>query len=326
MALPYSKPFLSIPQQLALLRGRGLDIGSQAGGEASLTEFGYYRLSGYWHPLRQTSVAMGPDGRLTTSGADGFRPGASLTQATTLAEFDRSLRMLFLEAIERIEVAIRVQVALLLGSRDPWAHRDPSQFYPKFSQVVVPSTGMTVHQDWLKKLDNLEAQSKEQFSVHYRNSYTGPPPLWISIEVWDFGMLSWLIGGMEVADQKALGSIYGLRRRELLPSWLRAINHIRNVCAHHSRLWNRSPSDQPVPPRVGELQILDHLASDSFALVRVYAVAAVMQFLLRQVSVPAGASWAARLKTQMAAFPVIPGVPATQSGFPVNWAQEALWT
>ena len=51
-----------------------------------------------------------------------------------------------------------------------------------------------------------------------------------------------------------------ITRVHVFPSWLRAINHIRNICAHRSRLWNRSRSDQPIPPKVGEHAMLDHLA------------------------------------------------------------------
>jgi len=325
MPEPYSKTFLDIPGQIALLQSRGLDVGDVADAERLLAKFGYYRLSGYWHPLRESGLQLDAKGKPAIVYGDNFRAGATLAQAIGIAEFDRKLRALFLEAIERIEIAMRVSVALLLGPRDPWAHRDGNQFYSKFVSSPDPVTGKIPFAAWLDRLDEHEHRSKEQFSTHFRTKYGGPLPLWISIEVWDFGMLSKLIGGMTVADQVQLANGFGIQRRVLLPSWLRAINHIRNVAAHHSRLWNRSPADQPVPPRLGEFTLLDHLATDTFAHSRVYAVAAVIQYLLKLIDPVAASDWADRLKALFATIPAIPGVAIGNSGFPLNWQGADLW-
>ena len=322
MATAYNKPFLTIPEQVTLLRSRGLDVGTDADAEGLLTQFGYYRLSGYWHPLRQSEWDVESASVLYK---DEFKCGSTLSQATALAEFDRQLRSLFLEAIERIEIGIRVRVALLFGSRGAFAHRDPAQYYPKFTVGLDPKTGKTPFNAWLERIDSHEERSKEQFAIHFRQKYGLPLPLWVSIEVWDFGMLSKAIGGMSIGDQKALSIPLGLSRTGLFPSWLRAINHVRNICAHYSRLWNRSPSDQAIPPRAGEHSLLDHLAPDAFAHVRLYVVAAIIQFLLRQVDGSFAAKWSNDLKAHFATFPDIPGVPVGQSGFPLGWDSQALW-
>lgn len=318
MIIPYTKPFLSLDEQIELLQLRGLAVQNVPAARASLLEYGYYRLSGYSHPLRQYDLA-------TQSHLDQFRAGADIAHPIALIEFDRGLRSLFLVAAERIEIAVRVQVAILLGARAPWAHRNPANFFPKFAMQIDPRTGRIPFNDWIARLDDLEANSKEQFAVHFRERYNNPPPIWVSIELWDFGMLSKLIGGMTGTDQRTLGNIYGLRRRELLPTWIRSINHIRNIAAHHSRLWNRSPADQPSPPRPGEFAELDHWANDGFARTRLYAVAAVAQHLLKQINMNAARDWAGQMKRHLATFPQIPGVPVTQTGFPNGWQQEALW-
>lgn len=325
MTVPYTKSFLDIPAQVALLKNRGLDIGDSATAERWLAQYGYYRLSGYWHPLRRSTLGLDDAGEPAIVYCDDFVLGATLNNAIEIAEFDRRLRALFLEAIERIEIAMRVSVALLLGPRGPWAHRQVGHFYPKFATRPDPMTGVVPFQAWLTRLGEHERRSKEQFTTHFRAKYGGPLPLWISIEVWDFGMMSKLIGGMTVADQQYLASSFGIARRPLLPSWLRAINHIRNVAAHHSRLWNRSPVDQPIPPKAGEFALLDPLAKDSFAHTRLYAVAAIMQYILRIIDPSAAAEWSNRLKVHFATFPTIPGVAVGNSGFPSGWETIALW-
>lgn len=297
-------------------------MGPVSDAEALLTRFGYYRLSGYWHPLRQSNYDL-TAAKVVYS--NDFQPGATLAQAIALAEFDRRLRFLFTEAIERIEVGIRVSVAILFGARDALAHRDATLLYPRFT-TQPDRKGTIPFQRWLQRLDDHEARSKEQFAVHFREKYgPGPFPLWVSIEVWDFGMLSMLIGGMTIADQIALSSPFGVTRPHVFPSWLRAINHIRNICAHHSRLWNRSPSDQPIPPKANEFPLLDHLATDAFAQVRLYAAAAIIQFLLRQIDPDFAASWAQSLKAHFGTFPASANVPVGQSGFPTNWHTRPLW-
>jgi abortive infection bacteriophage resistance protein len=255
---------------------------------------------------------------------DGFRPGTSFQRVMELYVFDKRLRLLLLDAIERVEVALRVDIALLIGARDPWAHRDPTQVHGRFLKVD-PRTGKSDHEKWLEKLDQLFERSREEFVKHFKRKYAGDkPPIWIAIELWDFGMLSVFLSGMKFADQVQLAAKYSLPRAELLTSAVRNLNHIRNICAHHSRLWNRSPADQIAPTKPGEIADLDHVAADLNAQSRIYSTSATLQFLLKTIH--PGSSWGARLKDHCASFPVSPEIALSQGGFPVGWENLALWS
>jgi abortive infection bacteriophage resistance protein len=319
---PYNKPHLSVPDQLALLEKRGMAVTDRPRAIQYLERIGYYRLSGYWHPLRKTVPAGQRHGRPAFQFLDEFLPGVTFSQAVELYVFDKRLRLLFLDAIERIEVALRVQVALLLSSRDPWAHRDPSQLDGNFARVRDSRTGWTKFESWLARVDAAEQRSKEDFVTHFRARYSSDLPMWVAIELWDFGTLSTFLAGMKFVDQQAIAARYSLRR-ELLLSWVRSINYVRNVCAHHARLWNMSPVDYPRPPRVGEMTILDHLAHDPHAQSRLYAVAVAVQLFLRTVNPTT--SWNQRLKELLAGFPAAPGAVIGQSGFPPSWENLPLW-
>ena len=74
MAAPYTKPHLSLAQQLQLLVFRGMDVGDRARAERYLGQLGYYRLSGYWYPARQTSVGADAAGDPSQSSATNFVP------------------------------------------------------------------------------------------------------------------------------------------------------------------------------------------------------------------------------------------------------------
>lgn len=322
--MKYAKPYLDIQQQITLLQQRGLTVTDEAKAGDYLRRIGYYRLSAYWYPLRRSSLVKGDDGRMKAAIADDFRPGSEFPLVLDLYVFDKKLRLLVLDALERIEVALRTDVALLLGRKDPWAHRNPDMLHGNFAKKLRPDTGRTAHAEWLEKLDGTAARSREEFAQHFRRKYAESPlPIWMAVELLEFGALSHFLAGMTVADQEALAARYGLARRELLTSWVRTLTFVRNVCAHHGRLWNRTLIDHPKPPHPGEVPELDHLAADHFAQGRLYAAMAIVRFMLKVMN-PA-TSWAERLKAHVTTFPRSPAVPFASSGFPDGWETLPLW-
>ena len=316
---PFIKPYLSVAQQLALLKSRGLTITDDARAIAALERIGYYRLSGYWYPLR-ASVDQPPAAPLIQ---DDFRAGAEFGQIVDLYVFDKQLRLLTLDAVERVEIALRTDIALLLGRSSPTAHRDPAYLDGRFARQCARGKTVTRHQEWLTRLDKTTGESREEFVAHFRRSYSSPLPIWMAVELWDFGMLSHFLSGMRYRDQVTLAARYGLPRPELLTGWIRSINFARNICAHHGRLWNRPLVDQPPMPRPGEVATLDHLAGDQHAQKRFYAVAAVLRYLLTFINPTT--SWAARLDDLVATLPAAPGVSVRHMGFPDNWRTLPLW-
>ncbi len=296
-----------------------------------LERIGYYRLSGYWYPFRKSHLSVHPvhgypllhpvTGKKVTVIEDEFRAGTNFAQCMELYVFDKRLRLIFLDAIERIEVALRVDVALLLGRRSPYAHRVPANFNDAFTKER--GTGGSKHNEWLNRLDESFRKSNDEFVKHFKQKYAGElPPLWIAIELWDFGTLSTLLAGLKVADQQTLAKRYGLRP-SLLLSFARNINNIRNICAHHSRLWNRSPADRLGPPEFGEVPFLDHLVGDVHARSRIYGTAAVMQHFLGIIN--PSTHWARRLLAHLQTLPCENGIDLSQAGFPSGWTELDLW-
>lgn len=216
------KVWKSFEDQLMLLEDRGLKFQNQKRALSYLERIGYYRLSGYWYPFKQKDVS----GKCL----DEFILDSYFEEALDLYVFDKRLRLLALDALERIEIAIRVDVAHLLGKKESLAHMNPSRFDGSFK-----------HKDWTTKYDNLINFAKNaEFVVHHKNYYGGKLPIWVASEVWDFGALSKLYAGMKYEDKDKIARKYKLPSGAHLESQLRAFNFIRNVSAHHGRLWNRS--------------------------------------------------------------------------------------
>jgi abortive infection bacteriophage resistance protein len=321
------KPHLSYDAQLAQLSERGLQINDERNALWYLKTLGYYRLSGYFYPFRAFSA---DSDHSACRRASNFVAGSTFSQVSDLYEFDQSLRSLTLEATERLEVSIRAKLAYYMGQFDPCAHLKPSLVHPKFRSAATRADGTTARESpfelWKKQHEKLITRSKEDFVRHFHATYEPPIPLWVSIEVWDFGLLSHYFAGLRDSDKLAIARDLGIPRHVLLASWLRTISHIRNICAHHSRLWNRSIVDSPKPPARDEIALLDHLAGEhrASARQRVYGAFAIIQFLLQALGF--GDEWRRRLKALIVSFPTVDGIASLAAmGFPNDWTSLDLW-
>lgn len=319
----YTKPHLSFQEQLELLKSRGLDVTDDAAALSSLSRIGYYRLSAYWYSLRATSLAQDPiTKKIKVKREDVFRPGSKFEHALELYVFDKRLRLLVLDAIERIEVGFRVEVSHLLGSRDSFAHTNPAVLHGNFTKKLK-SSGKTGHQEWLDKYQQILSRSKEDFFKHYKQKYGMPLPIWVSVELWDFGMLSTFFQGMTIADKTAVAAKYGVPDFQVLESWLRSLNFVRNVAAHHSRLWNKNLVDQPKLPKHGEIKEFDPIVGIPDINARLYSVLCILLYMMR-ISSP-NSTWPVRLRAMVDAFPSVANLSVADMGFPTDWRTHDLW-
>jgi abortive infection bacteriophage resistance protein len=313
------KPWLSFADQLRQLQDRGLHVDNTTAALDCLERLGYYRLSGYWYPLRAIDVAASMAQRRAVR-ADCFAPGSRFEDVVHLYVFDKKLRLLALDALERIEMTVRVDVAYLLGKRDPRAHENPACLHGNFTKKRIskgPDAGKTQHQLWLAKYQRrLGEARKEPFVVHHKQQY-GTLPIWAAIEVWDFGLLSKLFAGMQHADQQTIAVMYGAPSGQAFAQWLRSLNFIRNVSAHHSRLWNINVLELSPVPAGWPAGLSNAKPFFYFCL---------MQQLLKVIC--PNSSWGQRFKNLLANdFPVVAQsqISLAELGAVAGWEGWALW-
>ena len=168
-------------------------------------------------------------------------------------------------------------VSYQLGAKDPFAHTKPDLLHGHFTKQIQPKTGKTRHQDWLEKYKLVLGRSKEDFVRHYKQKYGLPMPIWVSVEIWDFGMLSTFYQGMSVADKSAIASKYVVPDWKVMESWFRTLNFVRNVAAHHSRLWNKNLVDQPKLPAKGTMPDFDSLIGEPNISSRLFVVLCILK-------------------------------------------------
>lgn len=330
--MTYPKPWSSYSEQLDQLAARGMIAGNKALALDYLERIGYYRLSGYWFAFRERSgllVLLGEQGRKPEKikeerlALETFKPGSTFQNAVDLYVFDKQLRLLVMDALERIEIALRVDISHTLGKLDPFAYLNPRLFHTDFSNKLDRDSGLSRHHQWLGKHAQLIGRSKEEFVRHNKSKYGLPLAIWVACEVWDFGTMSTLFGGMHEAEQDAIACQYGVANGRIFATWLRSLNYLRNVCAHHSRLWNRNIVEQPKLPPVSEFPWIATFEKSEHARARCFLLLRLTCHLLRIIN--PRSSWPERMKAHLRAFPDLGhlGLNLAGMGAPTDW--ETQW-
>lgn len=314
----YTKPALTYKQQIELLKSRGLIINDIERAKKHLSNVSYYRLSAYMLPFK----VMSDDGSVI----DKFIEGTTWDDVWNLYKFDRKLRLLVFDAIERIEIALRTQIIYQLSHKYGSHWQDNSQL---FKTTTNPKTGKiySVYNDIQSHItEQLNANRKARFIEHYLQKYNNPltPPSWMSVELLYFSELSKICQGLsQKQDIKDIAAYFGIHNEEVFCSWLHSINYVRNICAHHGRLWNSPLAVRPTiykKPKSG----LVWLPSEELKNVKnskLYYFLCMLLYLLQTVNPKTKFKKHFReLLTEK-----YPGVDPHFMGFPEGWEEHPLW-
>jgi len=98
----YAKPWLSVDEQIDRLAGHGVGIEDRGRAMSVLHSVGYYSLTGYLYPFRASEQHIDSDGRTRIRVLSDYRAGTTLRHAEDIVDFDRRLRMLVMDGVERI--------------------------------------------------------------------------------------------------------------------------------------------------------------------------------------------------------------------------------
>lgn len=330
----YAKPFLTIPEQIRRLRERGMDCGAAAFASGVLERYGYYRLSGYWHLYRARPEPPEPrfDKDRREIRLDSFVPGTSLAHVVALYDFDHELRTRLGDIISTVETALRFQVGHRLGKRDRFAHHRPELLNAvRQAHPGAPPEPTTRYREWLAEYDRHESRARGDFVVHFREAYGPHLPIWVATEVMSFGVLTGLYDLMPQSDQEILAARFqvstadGKGDRGALSNWLNNLRNVRNICAHHGRLWNRTFDvviDAPGLARADASDLLAKLAHEGVNN-KLYGVLLVLRHLM--LSIAPERSDVVDLADFIEASSLEIGFRMGQLGFPDDWRTNPVW-
>lgn len=324
--MAYNRPWKSFADQLELLKSRGMAVTDEAAALRYLERIGYYRLSAYWYPFRVFKLEQDPSTRtIRTVRTDQFTPETQFLDAVELYLFDKKLRLQVMDALERIEIALRVDIAYLLGAHDTFAHLTADLLHPSFANKIDKRTKQSAFDTWQEKYSGLLARSKEDFVKHYRANHGPDLPIWVAVEVWDFGAVSQLLAMMKVTDQQRIAAKYDVSDWKVFQSWVRSLSYLRNLAAHHSRLWNRNVTDQPSLPSAGEIAWCDGFIGKADLIAKPFLLLAITRHLVKVVC--PHTEWHVRLKEHLKAFPQQHSsrkLSIADMGVPTGW--EGWWS
>ena len=317
--MTYTKKALTLEEQADRLLGRGL-VADRNELIARLKVVNYYRLSGYLRPFRQ------PD--------DSFVPGTTLEKVWRLYNFDRRLRIVLLDAIERLEVAVRTRfVYHFVMAHGPFGHLNERNL-PGFKKkplwrrcwrnlkALAKLKGVkgTDYQIWLAKLTTEKLRASAAFVRHFEATYGDLHeylPLWMACELMTCETALQLVYGVDRAIVKQAAADFGFPDEQLL-SWTKAIFALRNACAHHGRVWNCVFGVKPSVP--GKNKNPQWHTAPTFAPDRAGLLLTVCHHWLGKIS--STTKWKARL---FALFDEYPEIPLAEMGIPAGWRNHPLW-
>ncbi|HEY9559911.1 MAG TPA: Abi family protein [Anseongella sp.] len=306
--VPYTKPALNYADQLQRLKSRGLIIENDKKALHLLQNISYYRLSGYWYPLLEAPKH-----------AHQFKPGSTFENAFSLYCFDRELRKLISGELEKIEVAVRAKMIYTLWhSHDAFWYQNPSLF-----------TNRNKAASTIKKLRKENVRSDEEFVKAFNDKYSDPlPPACIILEISSFGNLSAIYSNLKPGrNKRKIANDFGVDDRTFA-SWLHSLTYVRNICAHHSRLWNKEMGISPRIPTKPQRQFLNKTMLPNpdpgrppiLNNNKAYFLLSIVIYLLDIINPKH--SFKKKLNQLFRTYPM---ADLKAMGFPSEWEREPLW-
>ncbi len=227
----FSKKSLLINEQSELLISRGLIINDLKKAEQNLATVGYYRLSAYFKPFL-----------IAHDNSHQFKKNSTFEQIWEIYVFDKELRLHVSDALERIEIALRTSLSNSMSHKygNLW-YLSKKPFSKQWNTEKEVYKKNSPHRYFFKEINEICSNKKEEFISHYYKNYNDPefPPSWMIMECLSFGKCTSLFRNLaELNDKRLISKIFGYHPR-VIESCLEPLRYTRNLCAHHSRLWNR---------------------------------------------------------------------------------------
>ncbi len=296
--MKYSNPPLDAHTLLANLKDKGLAIEDEEKAIAFLAHVSYFRFAAYLRPFKKNDDT------------ERYKQTATFEKAVALYEFDVKLRTLLFSTIQKIEISLRSKII----NQFSLAH---GAFWFSNPELAIDKHKFTEN---LSTLDREMQRSKDDFIKEHILKYGNEdfPPAWKLIDLTSFGCLTKLFFNFtDGAVKKKIARSYGVPQQEILESWMKAINALRNCCAHHGRVWNRTMPVMPqMPSRLRQLWIINKPAIAN----KLYSVLCCLIYWGNSIEPQNGT--AQKFKALLKEYPM---VDVAAMGFPDGWGNEPIW-
>ena len=296
--IDYTKKPLTIAEQIARLKQRGLIFDDESEATSYLFNISYYRLRAYTYPFQENGEDC--DHNFT-------RKDIHFEDIIALYCFDRRLRSLIFNAIEKIEVAVRTKVVQVYAESTGNSHWYDDESLYRFG-----------YDDLMEHIEADVNRSNEDFIKHYPPM----PPSWMALEVVSFTTLSRLFQSLKLDNRKEdITEQFGLKKVAILENWLHAISNLRNCCAHHSRVWNRRFMVSVTLPYNTLYLFMDRTTIGQIRTNKLFAVLSCITYILDIIS--PGSDFKKHIKELLKSDCHL--LELKDMGFPKYWQSLPVW-
>lgn len=290
----------TIQEQINLLRERNMSFADIAQASDFLSNISYYRLKGYWWEMQNDKINHH------------FSNGSLFEDVIALYNFDRNLRLIVFNAIERIEIALRTKMVYHLSLK----------FGPEWYLNSSLFPNKKYYSDFQSKIHTELKESSEEFIVNHYNSHPNKnPEAWKALEVITLGSLSKLYRNLDhqLPAKNTIAKEFGLFNQKYLSSWLITITLLRNIIAHHGRLWNRVIINKYDWPSKTLEPILDYIPNN-YQRRKIFPILSAILYLNDRIS-PGHHIFDELLRL----FIEFKDIPLYKMGFPSDWETQPIW-
>ena len=174
------------------------------------------------------------------------------------------------------------------------------------------------HREIMRHLTAEVMRSDNDAIRRFYQKYTNPlPPCWLALEATSMGTLASLYAAIKPSPlRQRISAHYGVSEKVFV-SWLQHLVYIRNMCAHHNRLWNKKLTICALTPDSHRGHFPEQHPD---APEHVYLTLCIIKYL--QNTVKPTNTFAQRLKALIHNYPIVN--PAFM-GFPENWEEDPFW-
>lgn len=316
----FKKPHLDINSQIRLLEERGLIL-SEEDREVLKNFLKYNSFSRITPYMRKFQYRSDKNHR--------FKEGTRLSDILDVYNFDRKLKLIVFEAIEQIEVSWRMQFSYGFSILENMQEVNEVGIRTWWYEDSTFFKNVTNHAKNLEKIDLYITKSikSDPLIQNYNNKYNHPvrPPSWMVFELMSIGSLVMFFKNIisDLQPKRNIVHHYGLSLAGDFDNWSHCVSYIRNICAHHARLWDSIMYVKLKPPTspMFAWPSMAHLTKENGELEqRFYPIlCAIIYFVERTTP---GTLFKSRIRNLIEDS----GEKyKLQIGFPENWLHEDFW-
>ncbi len=214
----FSKPPKTIPELISILEGKGIANANPSYSERVLQCIPYYKLSGY---IKSTPEPI------------------ELFDVIKTYELDMEIRNAIFGLLAHYEIALKNSFVNLTLQIDENHIRPYQKSHFYLSDKIFKHD---VFNENLKRIeqDIEDNHPKLKFIDSYKSKYDNPknPPIWMLTELMSFGdICRWIKSINHQSYINIIPHKFGFKNVSEFNNVIMVCTNLRNMCAHHSRLW-----------------------------------------------------------------------------------------